>query len=82
MLLQEEQQAEQDLMQAEQQLQQRQEEEAQMDYEAAEGGAMPPPPEGEMPQDPLMAEQAQERLQGGPDGREIQQRELAENAPQ
>ena len=59
-----------------------QEEEARMDYEAAEGGAMPPPPEGEMPQDPLMAEQAQERLQGGPDGREIQQRELAENAPQ
>ena len=67
--------------------QQAMEQEAQMDYEAAEGGMPPPPqegmpPEGQMPEDPTMAGPAQERLQGGPDAQQIQQREFAENAPE
>ena len=48
---------------------------AQLDYEAAEGGAPP------MPEDPTQAGPAQERLQGGPEAQQIQQREFEANAP-
>ena len=77
---------EQQMMQQQMAEQQAMEQQAQMDYEAAEGGAMPPPPEGApqggMPEDPTMAGPAQERLQGGPDAQQIQQREFAANAPE
>jgi len=70
---------------ARQAMEQRQAEEDQMDYEAAEGG-MPPPPEGPapggMPEDPLQAEQAAQRLQGGPDAEQMRREEYAENAPE
>ena len=71
---------------ARQAIEQRQAEEAQMDYEAAEGGMPPPPQEGPapggMPEDPLQAEQAAQRLQGGPEAGQVQQSELEENAPE
>ena len=43
--------------------------------EEAQGG-MPP-----MPEDPTQAGPAQERLQGGPEAQQIQQREFEANAP-
>jgi len=70
---------------ARQAIEQRQAEEAQMDYEAAEGGMPPPPQEGPapggMPEDPLQAEQAAQRLQGGPDAEQMRKEEFAQNAP-
>ncbi len=52
--------------------------------ELAEQGLPPdgegPPPN--MPEDPTQAGPAQERLQGGPDAQQVQQREFEENAPQ
>ena len=60
------------------QMQQAQMQQAQMT--TPEEGGMPP--QGEMPEDPTMAGPAQERLQGGPTGDQIRQREFAENAPQ
>ena len=42
----------------------------------------PPPPEGGMPEDPLQAEQAAQRLQGGPDAEQMRREEYAENAPE
>jgi hypothetical protein len=54
-------------------------------------GQMPPQPQGppqgqapqgQPPQDPLMAKQAQERMQGGPDAETIRRQEFAKNAPQ
>ena len=38
-------------------------------------------PEGGMPEDPPQAGPAQERLQGGPEAQQIQQREFEANAP-
>ena len=35
-----------------------------------------------MPEDPTQAGPAQERLQGGPDAQQIQQREFEANAPE
>ena len=71
---------------ARQAMEQRQAEEAQMDYEAAEGGMPPPPQEGPapggMPEDPLQAEQAAQRLQGGPDAEQMRREEYAQNAPE
>lgn len=71
---------------ARQAIEQRQAEEAQMDYEAAEGGMPPPPQEGPapggMPEDPLQAEQAAQRLQGGPDAEQMRREEFAQNAPE
>lgn len=71
---------------ARQAMEQRQAEEAQMDYEAAEGGMPPPPQEGPapggMPEDPLQAEQAAQRLQGGPDAEQMRREEFAQNAPE
>ena len=81
-------QADQEAMMREQQMvqQQAQEQQAQRDYEAAENidpqqepQQGPPPPD--MPEDPLMAQQAQERLQGGPDAGDIRRREFEQNAP-
>ena len=77
---------EQQMMEQQMAEQQAMEQQAQMDYEAAEGGMPPSPqeqiaPEGQMPQDPTMAGPAQERLQGGPDAQQIQQREFQANAP-
>ena len=56
---------------------------AQRDYEAAENIERPQqgPPQGEMPEDPLMAERAQQRLQGGPDAENIRRQEFEQNAP-
>ena len=78
---------EQQMMEQQMAEQQAMEQQAQMDYEAAEGGMPPSPqeqmaPEGQMPQDPTMAGPAQERLQGGPDAQQIQQREFQANAPE
>ena len=78
---------EQQMMEQQMAEQQAIEQQAQMDYEAAEGGMPPSPqeqmaPEGQMPQDPTMAGPAQERLQGGPDAQQIQQREFQANAPE
>ena len=42
-------------------------------------GEGPPP---DMPEDPTQAGPAQERLQGGPDAQQVQQREFEENAPE
>ena len=47
----------------------------------------PPPEEGQgsmppMPEDPTQAGPAQERLQGGPEAQQIQQREFEANAPE
>ena len=56
-------------------------EEEEMEGEMPETG-MPPPPEGGMPEDPLQAEQAAQRLQGGPEAGQVQQREFEENAPE
>ena len=56
-------------------------EEEEMEGEMPETG-MPPPPEGGMPEDPLQAEQAAQRLQGGPEAGQVQQSELEENAPE
>ena len=85
MLQQQENMLEQEEAVARQAMEQRQAEEDQMDYEAAEGG-MPPPPEGPapggMPEDPLQAEQAAQRLQGGPDADQVRQEEFAQNAPE
>jgi hypothetical protein len=60
--------------------QQAQEQQSQQDYQAAENIDQQGPPQ-QMPEDPLMAEQAQERLQGGPSAEDIQRREFEENAP-
>jgi len=38
-------------------------------------------PPQQMPEDPLMAEQAQERLQGGPSAEDIRRMEFEQNAP-
>ena len=56
-------------------------EEEEMEGEMPETG-MPPPPEGGIPEDPLQAEQAAQRLQGGPEAGQVQQREFEENAPE
>lgn len=86
MLQQQENMVEQEEAIARQAIEQRQAEEAQMDYEAAEGGMPPPPQEGPapggMPEDPLQAEQAAQRLQGGPDAEQMRREEYAENAPE
>ena len=75
-------QADQQAMMQEQQMvqQQAQEQQSQQDYQAAENIDQQGPPQ-QMPEDPLMAEQAQERLQGGPSAEDIQRREFEENAP-
>jgi hypothetical protein len=39
------------------------------------------PPQGPPPEDPLGAEQAQQRLQGGPDADDIRRQEFEQNAP-
>jgi hypothetical protein len=86
-------QADQQAMMEEQQMiqQQVQEQQAQQQgmHQMPDGSMMPNsemeqqgPPQGEMPQDPLGAQQAQERLQGGPNANAIRQQEFAENAPQ
>jgi len=71
---------------ARQAIEQKRAQEAQMDYQAAEGGMPPPPQEGPapggMPEDPLQAEQAAQRLQGGPDAEQMRKEEFAQNAPQ
>ena len=86
MLQQQENMVEQEEAIARQAIEQRQAEEAQMDYEAAEGGMPPPPQEGPapggMPEDPLQAEQAAQRLQGGPDAEQMRREEFAQNAPE
>jgi len=86
MLQQQENMVEQEEAIARQAIEQRQAEEAQMDYEAAEGGMPPPPQEepapGGMPEDPLQAEQAAQRLQGGPDAEQMRREEYAQNAPE
>ena len=86
MLQQQENMVEQEEAVARQAIEQRQAEEAQMDYEAAEGGMPPPPQEGPapggMPEDPLQAEQAAQRLQGGPDAEQMRREEFAQNAPE
>ena len=81
-------QADQEAMMREQQMvqQQAQEQQAQQDYQAAENidqqqGPQQGPPPPDMPEDPLMAQQAQERLQGGPDAGDIRRREFEQNAP-
>ena len=86
MLQQQENMVEQEEAIARQAIEQRQAEEAQMDYEAAEGGMPPPPQEGPapggMPEDPLQAEQAAQRLQGGPDAEQMRKEEFTQNAPE
>lgn len=78
-------QADQQAMMEEQQMIQEQarEQAAQRDYEAAENIQRQEqgPPQGQMPEDPLMAEQAQERLQGGPEAENIRRQEFEQNAP-
>ena len=78
-------QADQQAMMQEQQMIQEQarQQAAQRDYEAAENIERPQqgPPQGEMPEDPLMAERAQQRLQGGPDAENIRRQEFEQNAP-
>jgi hypothetical protein len=86
MLQQQENMLEQEEAIARQAIEQKQAEEAQMNYQAAEGGMPPPPQEGPapggMPEDPLQAEQAAQRLQGGPDAEQMRKEEFAQNAPQ
>ena len=62
-------------IQEQEQMEEQEAQQAQLDYEAAEGGAPP------MPEDPTQAGPAQERLQGGPEAQQIQQREFEANAP-
>ena len=76
--------AEQQQMMQEQQMMQQQAAEQQQMMMQQQGPPQeaPPQPQGRMPEDPLMAEQARERMQGGPEAETIRRQEFAENAPQ
>jgi PAX-interacting protein 1 len=79
-------QADQQAMMEEQQMIQQQVQEQQAQQQQMQGMQQQPeqqqgPPQGPPPEDPLGAEQAQQRLQGGPDANDIRRQELEQNAP-
>ena len=83
---------EQQMIQQQVQEQQAQEQQVQQQqqgmHQMPDGSMMPDsemqqqgPPQGQVPEDPLGAEQAQQRLQGGPNADDIRRQEFEQNAP-